>query len=215
MGHDRPVGERQVGTMMKRALPAKIASQLYAAAELIADRGLEGTRMEEIAEATGIPKATLYYHLEGKNAVLEFLLEDFLDLIAGAVAVAKDADGSASERLRASITAQLSLMLEHPHLCRALVGDLGRAARLPDLAAALDAAFLTPIRELLEEGARDGSLARFEDPTTVATSIFGAVTVAGLSATTGARQRTAADAATLSGSIYTMLTLGIAGISPS
>ena len=93
--------------MMKRALPAKIASQLYAAAELIADRGLEGTRMEEIAEATGIPKATLYYHLEGKNAVLEFLLEDFLDLIAGAVAVAKDADGSAAERLRASITAQL------------------------------------------------------------------------------------------------------------
>ena len=201
--------------MMKRALPAKIASQLYAAAELIADRGLEGTRMEEIAEATGIPKATLYYHLEGKNAVLEFLLEDFLDLIAGAVAVAKDADGSASERLRASITAQLSLMLEHPHLCRALVGDLGRATRLPDLAAALDAAFLTPIRELLEEGARDGSLARFEDPTTVATSIFGAVTVAGLSATAGARPRTAADAATLSGSIYTMLTLGIAGISPS
>ena len=36
-------------------------------------------RIEDIAEATGIPKATIYYHLDGKNGVLEFLLTDLLD----------------------------------------------------------------------------------------------------------------------------------------
>ena len=53
-----------------RKLPAKLASQLYGAAELIAERGLDGTKIEDIAEATGIPKATIYYHLDGKNGVL-------------------------------------------------------------------------------------------------------------------------------------------------
>ena len=54
-----------------RKVPSKLAGQLYGAAELIAKRGLDGTRIEDIAEATGIPKATIYYHLDGKNAVLE------------------------------------------------------------------------------------------------------------------------------------------------
>jgi len=47
-----------------RKLPSKLASKLYGAAELIADRGLDATKIEDIAEATGIPKATLYYRQE-------------------------------------------------------------------------------------------------------------------------------------------------------
>jgi len=196
---------------MARKLPSKIASQLYAAAELIADRGLEATRMEDISEATGIPKATLYYHLEGKNAVLEFLLADLLDLIGGAVAVATSGRGTASERLRAAISAQISVMLEHPHLCRALVGDLNRATRLPDLARALEAAFLGPIQQLLEQGVADGSLRRVDDPATAASSIFGAVTMTGLSvAASGHPGRAALDATSLSEWIYRLLAHGVA-----
>jgi len=48
---------------------------------------------------------------------------------------------------------------------RALVGDLDRASHLPDLALALDAPFLTPIQQLLDQGVADGSLGRFDDPT--------------------------------------------------
>ena len=73
-----------------RKLPAKLASQLYGAAELIAESGLDGTKIEDIAEATGIPKATIYYHLDGKNAVLEFLLGELLDMIAGAAAAVSE-----------------------------------------------------------------------------------------------------------------------------
>jgi len=193
-----------------RKLPAKVASQLYAAAELIAERGLDGARMEEIADVTGVPKATLYYHLDGKNAVLEFLLTDFLELIGGAVGVAVTGPETARERLGSAITAQLAVMLEHPHLCRALVGDLGRATRLPELAVALDAAFLTPIEELLLQGVEDGSLRAVDDPATVAASIFGAVTVTGLSVTAGMRDATGVEVSHLSSSIQQLLTAGLA-----
>lgn len=194
-----------------RKLPAKLASQLYGAAELIAERGLDGTKIEDIAEATGIPKATIYYHLDGKNAVLEFLLGDLLDLIAGAVGVAVASAEDARTRLEAAVAAQLGVMLEHPFLCRALVGDLGRATRLPELAVALRAAFYEPIEQLLADGVSDGSLRQVGDPSVVALSVFGAITVTGLSAAVeGPTEAPSADAARLSAAICELLLEGLA-----
>ena len=194
-----------------RKLPAKLASQLYGAAELIAERGLDGTKIDDIAEATGIPKATIYYHLDGKNAVLEFLLSDLLDMIAGAVGVAVSSAEDARTRLEAAVVAQLGVMLEHPFLCRALVGDLGRATRLPELALALRAAFYEPIEQLLADGVADGSLRQVPNPGAVALSVFGAITVAGLTAAVeGPSDDPSADAVRLSASISELIFDGLA-----
>lgn len=193
-----------------RKVPAKLASKLYGAAELIAERGLDGTKIEDIAEATGIPKATLYYHLDGKNGVLEFLLGDLLELIASAVGVAVASEEDARTRLRAAVQAQLGVMLEHPYLCRALVGDLGRATRLPELAASLQTAFYKPIEQLLADGVADGSLRKVADPAGVALSIFGAITVAGLShAVEGPSNNPADDAAHATEAICDLLLEGL------
>ncbi len=190
-----------------RKLPAKLATQLYGAAELIAERGLDGTKIDDIAEVTGIPKATIYYHLDGKNGVLAFLLGDLLDLIAGEVGVAVSTQEDARSRLEAAVAAQLAVMVEHPFLCRALVGDLGRATRLPDLADALRSAFYEPIEQLLA----DGSLRRVADPSAVAMGVFGAITVAGLSAAVeGPSEDPSADAARFSAAICALILNGLA-----
>lgn len=194
-----------------RKLPAKLASRLYDAAELIAERGLDGTKIDDIAEVTGIPKATIYYHLDGKNGVLEFLLGDLLDLVAGAVGVAVTGPEDARTRLEAAVVAQLGVMFEHPFLCRALVGDLGRATRLPELSLAIHAAFFEPIERLLGEGVADGSLRRVADPSTVAMSVFGAVTIAGLSvAVEGPQDDPAAKADQLAAAISELVLHGLA-----
>ena len=194
-----------------RKIPAKLASRLYDAAELIAERGLDGTKIDDIAEVTGIPKATLYYHLDGKNGVLQFLLGDVLDLMAGAVGVAVSGPGDARVRLEAAVVAQLTVMLEHPFLCRALVGDLGRVARLPELNRAVHTTFFEPIERLLAEGVADGSLRQVQDPHTVAMSVFGAVTIAGLSvAMEGSRAEPEQDAARLAAPISELVLDGLA-----
>jgi AcrR family transcriptional regulator len=163
-----------------RPVPTQLAAKLYRAGELIADQGLDNTKIEEIAEVTGVPKATLYYYFTGKEEILAFLLHDFLSLVAGDVAVAASAPGSGAARLRAVIDAQLRLMFEHPAVCRALIGDLGRAGRLPEIAAAINEAFYAPLDRLLAEGAADGSLRQVEDTVGAAATVFGAVTMAGL-----------------------------------
>lgn len=163
-----------------RPVPTQLATKLYRAGELLANQGLDDTKIEEIAEVTGVPKATLYYYFTGKQEVLAFLFQDFLSLVAGEVAVAADSPAAGADRLRAIVEAQLRVMFEHPAICRALIGDLGRAARLPDIATAINEAFYSPLERVLVEGAADGSLRRIDDTAGTAAAIFGAVTVPGL-----------------------------------
>ncbi len=164
-----------------RPVPSSIAQRLTPAAELFAERGLDQTKIEDVAEATGIAKATLYYYFSGKEDVLAFLFRDTLAAMADAVAIATDAEGEARARLAGVLTAQLQVMADQPAVCRALIADLGRAGRIPDIAQAITDAFYSPVDRLLREGAADGSLRPVADPLAASVAIFGAVIISGLS----------------------------------
>ena len=163
--------------------------KVLAAARLFADFGLDGTKMEDIAATTGVPKATLYYYFEGKEDILAFLFAEILDELARAIEDALRAQGSAADRLRAAIVAHLRVFEEYPAASRALQFDLGRAARIPLINQRTDSAFLGPVRGLLKEGADDGSLRAVAHPRLVATAILGAVTTIGINALTLGRKR--------------------------
>lgn len=161
-------------------MPADVAGRLYAAAELIATKGLANTKIEEIATASGVPKATLYYYFTGKDDILAYLLRDALGELAGEVALAAESPGRGSERLTAVITAQIAHTMKRPGTSRALVGDLGRAIRLPELTSAVQQAFYEPLARVLQAGAEDGSLKVVSDPQSAAISIFGAMMMTAL-----------------------------------
>ena len=156
-------------------MPASVATKLYAAADVIAANGLASTKIEDIAKASGVPKATLYYYFSGKDQILAFLLKDSLAALAGEVARAADAPGAGRDRLVAVINVQVEHTMHRPGFCRALVGDLSHAIRLPELAVAVQQAFYDPITRVLQAGAADGSLRTLADPSSDAISIFGAV----------------------------------------
>ena len=163
-----------------RTLPVAIASSEAVMAETFAQRGFEDTRMEDLAGATGVPKATLYYHFGGKEEILAWLLRSTLAALGGAVAQAAAGRGTARRRLEAVVRAQLLVMAERPAACRILIADLGRAARMPDLAEGVGRAFHAPVLRLLTDGATDGSWRKIKDAPTVASSIFGAVVIPAL-----------------------------------
>jgi AcrR family transcriptional regulator len=165
-------------------MPAGMREKVLAAAELFAQHGLDATKMEDIAGATGVPKATLYYYFEGKEAILAFLFNEILDEVARAVDAAVRTDGSAAERLRAAIVAHLGVFAAFPAASRALQFDLGRAARIPLIDERIEAAYRTPVRQLLEDGAADGSLRAVGHPRIVTVAILGAVTTVGINALT-------------------------------
>jgi AcrR family transcriptional regulator len=164
-----------------RPVPIHIASRLPAAATLFADHGVEQTKMEDVAAATGIPKATLYYYFAGKEQLLAFLLRDILTRLSDEAALVVQRPEPARERLEQLIAAQLTVMASEPDVCRALLGELGRAGRIPDIAQAIHDGYYAPLQQLLQEGRTDGSLVFSADIRLVVTTIFGAVTITGLS----------------------------------
>src|SRR5207245_10090945 len=89
-----------------------------------------------LREATDITNARLYYYLAGKEEILVFLWRDLLAQIGDAAAIAADSDGTARDKLSAVVRAQLDVMAERTSMWRALVADLGRAGRMPEIAGA-------------------------------------------------------------------------------
>ncbi len=163
-----------------RQVPGWVAERLEAAAAVFADRGFEATRVEDLAEATGVPRATLYYYFAGKEDLLAWLLRQMLAAEADAVTEAAYGPGDARSRLGRVVQAQLGIMAANPATCRALLAEWGRAGRMPEVSAAIERGFYVPLRRLLAEGAADGSLRPVEDPETVVAALYGALTVAGL-----------------------------------
>ncbi|MCW2784962.1 MAG: TetR family transcriptional regulator [Marmoricola sp.] len=158
-----------------RKVPAQIASKLHLALPLIAEQGLEQTKIDEIADTAGIPKATLYYYFSGKEEILAFLFEDMLTAIADEASIAMGTEGTAVERLEAVVATQIRLLTQNRALGSALIGDLGRISRSPALVDSLQSAFYTPVENLLIEGAGDGSLRAIANPLLGSMTIFGSV----------------------------------------
>ena len=163
-----------------RQVPGWVAERLEAAAAVFADRGFEHTRVEDLAEATGVPRATLYYYFAGKEDLLAWLLRQTLAAEAEAVTEAASGPGDARTRLEQVVRAQLGVMAANPATYRALLAESGRVGRIPEMSAAVKTGFFTPLRRLLDDGVADGSLRPVDDAETVVAAIYGALTVAGL-----------------------------------
>ncbi|MCW2755444.1 MAG: TetR family transcriptional regulator [Marmoricola sp.] len=160
-----------------RSVPAQIAIKLHQALPLIADQGLEQTKIDEIADATGVPKATLYYYFSGKEEILAFLFEDMLTAIADEAKVAMEIEGTSADRLTAVVGVQIRRLVENRDLSAALVGDLGRVTRSRALVESLQAAFYSPIESLLIEGAADGSLRDTGNPILGSMAVIGPIII--------------------------------------
>ncbi len=156
--------------------------KIMRAADLLAKQGLDGTKMDDIATVTGVPKATLYYYFEGKEDVLAFLFRQLLAEVGDAVRAAVATPGTAAERLHAVLRAHLAIFAARYSASRVLQFDLGRAARIPDIRAATDTSFVDPVAALLVEGSADGSIRPVADARATALAILGAVTTTGLNA---------------------------------
>ena len=71
------------------------------AARLFVDRGYNGISMRELAQATGISKAGLYYHFQDKENLFLAILNENLDQMGAIIRRCRQAGGSAREQISA------------------------------------------------------------------------------------------------------------------
>jgi AcrR family transcriptional regulator len=124
-------------------------------ATLVAKHGLRSVTMSQIAEETGIGRATLYKYFPDVEAILFAWHERQITGHLEYLAEVRDQAGDAGERLEAVLEAYALISLEsHGHHDTELAAFLHRDQQVPRAEQQLRAM----IRDLLAEGAESGDL---------------------------------------------------------
>ena len=164
-----------------REIPAEMAANLTAAADRLL-ASYDTVQMHDIAVDAGVARSSLYYYFTNKDDVLVYLLRSSLDDLIRAASAAVSGSGAAAERLFGMIRALFEHLNDHPAASQQLFANLGRVGKLPEIAAQVEQGFEGPVRQLLADGAADGSLRAVPDEELGATALFGTVLVIGLRA---------------------------------
>lgn len=156
-----------------RKPPAELAHKLIEAAEKVAGAGADFS-VESVAQAAGVPRATLYYYFSGKDDLADYFLNDKLERVRVAIAKAAAQEGTVIDRLQACVRSVLRALAEYPSLCTDLPATMHGADAHAEVAMNAERVLMAPIRELLIEGNATGEL-NVPDPGIAATALNGAV----------------------------------------
>jgi AcrR family transcriptional regulator len=100
------------------------ASIVEAAGRLFGERGYDGTRLDDVAAATGVTKPILYRHFDSKRSLYIALLERHRDDLATFAGVIP-AEGTLEDRMRAVLEVWLDYVESHAYAWRMLFRDTG------------------------------------------------------------------------------------------
>jgi AcrR family transcriptional regulator len=144
-------------------------------AALVAEHGLRSVTMSQIAEATGIGRATLYKYFSGVGAILVAWHERQITGHLEYLAELRNLDGDAGERLEATLEAYALISHEsHGHHDAELAAFLHRDEQV----ARAQQQLRDLIRDLLIEAAENGDLRDDVAPDELASYCVHALTAA-------------------------------------
>lgn len=99
-----------------------------AAVQVAAQHGISGASMDQIAEAAGVAKGSLYYHFKSKDVIFEEVMRAGFARLAAAIDVASAGSGPA-EAPRAVAMATLETLRENLDLAKLMAAEVFRTDR--------------------------------------------------------------------------------------
>ena len=129
----------------------------HSSVALILKQGFANTSMQEIAEAAGVGKSTLYDYFPTKDHVLLFVFEEELDILQGQAEDIAAQDIPVEEKLLKILEAQLEYLLNNKNFFTELsmqVMQLGQTGQQRIMKKRY--AYQDLLRGVLEQGGREG-----------------------------------------------------------
>jgi TetR/AcrR family transcriptional regulator, cholesterol catabolism regulator len=150
---------------MATPLPARPReAELHATAtRLFRRRGYHATSMQDLGEALGMNRGSLYHYISGKDELLWAILNRALDLLEARVIPLLDTDAPAVERLTDGIREHLRVAADHADELSLIQVELRALA--PDRQRAIIArrdAYELRWRQTIQDGIDDESLRPFD-----------------------------------------------------
>lgn len=117
-------GEETYGMLTRKEMMEQRAREIYqVASRILCEQGYEKASIRDLAEATGMTKAGLYYYFKSKEELLFIILDAYMDsLLAGVAAIASQVADPA-QRLQAFIRFQVDLYCRDVHRSKLIIHD--------------------------------------------------------------------------------------------
>ncbi len=170
------MGQARQTTKRKSGRPANPLSQreiLALARPVIAERGVDGVSIREVAELAGIRKASLYHHFESKQALYKAMMDDVVESLLGLVSSARLDEGDFVTRLDRLGHLGTAYFATHPEVAGLLMRELiGEGDYLAQGGDERVQATLESMAAFLQAGMDAGAFRR-SDPRQLALSLAG------------------------------------------
>lgn len=102
------------------------AQILDAAKNVFQSKGMDGARMQEIADEAGINKAMLHYYYRSKQLLFEAVFTNAFSLLAPQLNVILNDDSSLEDKIKNFSFNYTSFMIKHPYLPNFIIQELNR-----------------------------------------------------------------------------------------
>lgn len=157
-----------------RSEPYDVGSLLGVAARVFAERGYDGTSMEQLAKAAGITKSAFYHHVTGKEDLLRLSLNRALDALFDALEQAQRSEQRAIDRLEHVVRASIAVLVDELPYVTLLLRVRGNTP-LERQALERRREFDLAVRRLVTQAAEDGDLSAGIDAALTSRLVFGMV----------------------------------------
>ncbi len=99
---------------------------LTAAQHVFQTKGMDGARMQEIADKASINKAMLHYYYRNKRLLFEAVFKKAFSLLAPQLNAILNDDSSLEEKIKNFTHDYISFILKHPYLPNFIIQELNR-----------------------------------------------------------------------------------------
>lgn len=112
---------------MKEAKDKNNESKILEAAKVVFhDKGMDGARMQEIADKAGINKAMLHYYYRSKNLLFEAVFTNAFSLLAPQLNAILNDESSITEKISSFTSNYISFIIKHPYLPNFIIQEMNR-----------------------------------------------------------------------------------------
>ena len=99
---------------------------LSAAQEIFQAKGMDGARMQEIADKASINKAMLHYYYRSKQLLFEAVFKKAFSLLAPQLNAILNDDSTIEEKIKNFTHNYISFIIKHPYLPNFIIQELNR-----------------------------------------------------------------------------------------
>ena len=142
------------------------------AMELFAQKGYDGTSVEEITSVVGIAKGTLYYHFSSKEEIFNFLVEEGMKLLKNSIEIKISNYTNTIDKIKAVILIQIKITVKYENLITLIISQMWGKEERNLRCRSCVFEYMKIVEEILKEGMAKGEI-RKGNPEIIASEIFG------------------------------------------